>query len=119
MGKVCFGESFYLVQLITSRPFLISKSAEQSRDTNQSMEFEIFTQFRQKTTVLTFKYSKCQTKLSPGYCKQGLGGTVIQRQGNHLRLVAYVSKAWTETECRCAEAEKGSQPVLYARKETC
>lgn len=83
------------------------------------MEFEILTQFKQKTTVLTFKYNECQTKLSPDACKQGLGGMLVQRQGDCLRRVAYVSKAWTEAECRCAEAEKGSLAVLYARKETC
>lgn len=83
------------------------------------MEFEILTQFKQKVTVLTFEYNKCQTKLSPDACKQGLGGTLVQRQGDGLRLAAYASKVWTEPKCRHAEADKGSLAVRCAGKETC
>lgn len=104
MGTVCT-EKFYLVQLLSEGPFSISKSAEQVRDTDQNTEFEILTQFKQKATVLTFEYKKRQTKLSPDACKQGLGDTLVRRQGDCLKLVAYASKDWTESERRCAEAE--------------
>lgn len=70
------------------------------------MEFEILMQLKQKATDQTFEYSKCQTKLSSDARKQGLGGTLVQRQGDCLRFVAYASKSWTESVQVCRNRKR-------------
>src|SRR4029434_4059477 len=53
--------------------------------------------------VLTFFDPTKRIKVSTDASKNGIGGVLLQAEGEHWRPVAYTSRSMTETECRYAQ----------------
>ena len=51
--------------------------------------------------------------MSTDASKDGIGGVLLQAEGEHWRPVAYASRTMTETECRYAQIEKECLGLVF------
>lgn len=65
------------------------------------------------TPVLTFFDPNKRIKVSTDASKDGIGGVLLQAEGEHWKPVAYVSRSMTETECRYAQIEKECLGLVF------
>jgi len=70
-----------------------------------------------KEPVLRAYDNKHKTKLAVDASKQGLGATLLTRNGDHWRPMTYASGYLTETACQHAEKELDALSSVYACKK--
>ena len=63
--------------------------------------------------VLTFFDPSKKIKVSTDASKDGIGGVLLQAEGEHWKPVAYASRTMTETECRYAQIEKECLGLVF------
>lgn len=61
--------------------------------------------------------NKHQTKLAVDASKQGLGATLLTRNGDHWRPMAYASGDLTGTACQHAQKESEALSLVHACKK--
>lgn len=67
--------------------------------------------------VLRVYDNKHQTKLAVDASKQGLGATLLTRNGDHWRPMAYASGDLTATACQHAQKESDALSLVRAYKK--
>ena len=64
--------------------------------------------------VLALYDPQADTKISADASSHGLGAVLLQKHGKEWQLVAYASRAMTETETRYAQIEKEALAITWA-----
>ena len=76
-------------------------------------EWENLKQTLTTAPVLTFFDPSKKIKVSTDASKDGIGGVLLQAEGEHWKPVAYASRTMTETECRYAQIEKECLGLVF------
>lgn len=63
--------------------------------------------------MLTFFDPPKKIKVSTAASKSGIGGVLLQAQGEHWKPATYASRSMTETECRYAQIEKECLGLVF------
>ena len=92
---------------------LLKKENSWTWDTQQETAFQILKKQLSTAPVLAHYSPEKETKVSADASSYGLGGVLLQKDGQDWRPVFYASRSLTDTEQRYAQAEKEALAVTW------
>ena len=96
---------------------LLKKDTACIWDEPQKIAFQSLKEKLSTAPVLTHYNVDKETKVSADASSYGLGGILLQKQGNDWRPVFYASRSLIETEQRYAQIEKEALIVTWCCKK--
>ena len=99
----------------TTKPLrdLLKKENSWTWDTQEETAFQTFKKQLSAAPVLAHYSPEKETKVSADASSYGLGGVLLQKDGQDWRPVFYASRSLTETEQRYAQVEKEALAVTW------